>query len=155
MAMNADGERARLFPWSVMRGRHELTDEQWRGIEDLLPGKRGDPGRAGKDNRLFVNAVLYVARTGIPWRDLPERFGRWNTLWRRFDRWCAAGVWARLSTALDDADLEELHLDSTSIKTQQSAAGSRLRPDEKNRTPTSAAASDARVAAGPRRSTRR
>ena len=138
-----------------MRGRHELTDDQWREIEPLLPGKRGDPGRAGNDNRLFVNAVLYVARTGIPWRDLPERFGRWNTIWRRFDRWCAAGVWAALAAALGDADLEELHLDSTSIKAQQSAAGSRRKPGEKNRTRITAAPWDARVAAGPPRSTRR
>ena len=70
-----------------MQRRHALTDEQWERIQDLLPGKVGDPGRSGKDNRLFVDAVLYVAKTGVPWRDLPERFGHWNSVWRRFDRW--------------------------------------------------------------------
>lgn len=114
-----------------MRRRHELTDEQWARIEPLVPGREGDRGRSGVDNRLFLDAVLYVAKTGIPWRDLPERFGKWNTVWRRFDRWCAAGVWAKLADALGDAHLEELHLDSTSIKAQHSAAGSRTRPGEK------------------------
>jgi transposase len=114
-----------------MRRRHELTDEQWAAIEPSVPGREGDPGRHGVDNRLFLDAVLYVAKTGIPWRDLPERFGRWNSVWRRFDRWCASGVWATLADALGDADLEELHLDSTSIKAQHAAAGSRTRPGEK------------------------
>ena len=116
-----------------MLRRHELTDEQWAKIEPLVPGRKGDRGRHGADNRLFLNAVLYVAKTGIPWRDLPERFGKWNTVWRRFDRWCAAGVWGGLAGALGDAELEELHLDSTSIKAQLSAAGSRTRPGEKKR----------------------
>lgn len=114
-----------------MRRRHELTDEQWAKIEPLVPGREGDRGRSGEDNRLFLDAVLYVAKTGIPWRDLPERFGKWNTVWRRFDRWCSAGVWAELARVLDDAELDELHLDSTSIKAQHSAAGSRRAPGEK------------------------
>jgi len=138
-----------------MRHRHELTDQQWEKIEPFLPGRRGDPGRSGADNRMFVNAVLFVARTGIPWRDLPDRFGRWNSVWRRFDRWCAAGVWHRLATVLGDADLSELHLDSTTIKAQHSAAGSRLRPQEKKRKQISGAASVARVADGQPKSTRR
>jgi putative transposase len=70
----------------VMRRRHELTAEQWAAIEPRIPGCFGDPGRSGTDNRLFLDAVLYVAKTGVPWRDLPERFGKWNTVWRRFDR---------------------------------------------------------------------
>jgi transposase len=137
-----------------MHRRHELTDEQWVKIATLLPGREGDPGRTAVDNRLFVNAVLYVAKTGIPWRDLPPRLGNWNSIWRRFDRWCAAGVWAGLAGVLGDADLEELLLDSTSIKAQHSAAGSRTMPDEKKKTPTNAAAWAARVADGPPRSTR-
>lgn len=138
-----------------MRRRHELTDEQWSKIEYLVPGREGDPGRTAADNRLFVDAVFYIAKTGIPWRDLPERLGKWNSVWRRFDRWCAAGVWTRLSEALGDPDLEELQLDSTSIKAQHSAAGSRTKPDEKKRMPMRAAASAARAADGPRSSTRR
>jgi putative transposase len=75
-----------------MRRRHELTDRHWKKIQHLLPGKAGDPGRTAADNRLFVNAVLYVLKTGLPWEDLPTRFGKHNTVWKRFDRWCAAGV---------------------------------------------------------------
>lgn len=75
-----------------MRRRHELTDAQWVLIEPHLPGRQGDRGRTGANNRLFVDAVVYVARTGIPWRDLPERFGPWNSVWRRFDRWCKSEV---------------------------------------------------------------
>ena len=67
-----------------MRRRHELTDEQWEKIKDLLPGKVGDAGRTAADNRLFVNAVLFILKTGIPWADLPERFGKSNSVWRRF-----------------------------------------------------------------------
>jgi putative transposase len=139
-----------------MRRRHELTDQQWEQIGPLLPGRVGDPGRTAADNRLFVDAVLFVAKTGVPWRDLPERFGRWNSVWRRFDRWCAAGVWAELAGVLGEPNLAELHLDSTTVKAQHSAAGSRLlRPSEKKRRPTGDAASAAPVAAGRPRSTRR
>jgi transposase len=137
-----------------MYRRHELTDQEWEKIEGLLPGRKGDPGRSGADNRLFVNAVLFVARTGIPWRDLPERFGRWNSVWRRYDRWCAAGAWAKLATALGEPDLDELHLDSTTIKAQHSAAGSRLHPAEKKRMPTPGGAWAVRGADGQPRSTR-
>jgi len=138
-----------------MLRRHELTDGQWQKIERLLPGREGDPGRTAADSRLFVDAVLFVAKTGIPWRDLPGRFGKWNSVWRRFDRWCAAGVWPALAGALGEPDLNELHLDSTTVRAQHSAAGSRLRPGEKKRRPTPGAASAARAAAGRPRSTRR
>ena len=126
-----------------MLKRHELNEAQWEGIRDLVPGKESDPGRTGDDNRRFVNAVLYVARTGIPWRDLPERFGHWNSVWRRFDRWCARGVWTKIAAVLGGPDLEELHLDSTSVKVHQSACGSRRRSEEKKRRPTSDDASAA------------
>jgi putative transposase len=124
-----------------MRRRHELTDAQWEAVKDLVPGKLGDPGRTAADNRLFINAVLYVARTGIPWRDLPERFGNWNSVWRRFDRWAASGVWTRLAQVLGEPDLEELHLDSTVVKAHQCASGSRRKPGEKKTRPTSDAVS--------------
>lgn len=137
-----------------MRRRHELTDEQWAAIEPLLPGRAGDPGRTAADNRLFVDAVLFVAKTGVPWRDLPGRFGRWNSVWRRFDRWAAAGAWARLAGALGDPDLEELQLDSTTVRAQHSAAGSRRRPAERKRTPTPGGASAGPAAGGRPSSTR-
>ncbi len=135
--------------------RHALTDGQWEAIEPLLPGRAGDPGRTAADNRLFVDAVLFVAKTGVPWRDLPGRFGKWNTVWRRFDRWCAAGVWPALAAALGDPDLEELHLDSTTVRAQHAAAGSRLLPGEKKRRRTRGGASAAPAAAGRPRSTPR
>jgi len=125
-----------------MRRRHELTDEQWVRIKGQLPGKASDPGRTAADNRLFVNAVLYVLKTGIPWEDLPERFGKPNSAWKRYDRWCAAGVWERVAAALGDGELtgvstvtEELQLDSTSVKAHPTASTGRRLPEEKKVTP--------------------
>jgi len=103
--------------------RHEITDEQWNRIKDFLPGKPGDPGRTAVDNRQFINAVLWIARTGAPWRDLPERFGEWNSVFQRFNRWCKRGVWAQLLEHWKDPDLEYLMLDSTIIRAHQHAAG--------------------------------
>lgn len=120
-----------------MRRRHELTDTEWEAIKDLLPGKKGDPGRTAANNRLFVNAVLYVLKTGIPWEDLPARFGKPNTVWKRFDRWCASGVWERIAQALASPDLEEVQLDSTTIKAHPVASTGRREPEEKKRKPTS------------------
>lgn len=122
-----------------MRRRHELTDTQWQRIEHLLPGKSSDPGRTAADNRLFVNAVLYVLKTGIPWSDLPERFGKPNTVWKRFDRWSDAGVWEQVGRALGDADfvdaVEEVQLDSSSVKAHPTASTGRRSRGEKNSTP--------------------
>jgi transposase len=103
--------------------RHAITHEHWERIEDLLPGRAGDPGVTAKDNRLFVDAVLWIGKTGGPWRDLPERFGKSNSVWRRFDRWSTKGVWLRVFEALKDPDLEWLILDSTVIRAHQHAAG--------------------------------
>jgi putative transposase len=103
--------------------RYELSDEQWQRIEGLLPGREGCPGAHAEDNRLFVNAVIWIARTGAPWRDLPERFGNWNSVFQRFNRWAKAGVWQRVFEALRDPDLESLMLDSTTIRAHQHAAG--------------------------------
>lgn len=123
-----------------MRHRHELTDAQWKQIESLLPGKVVDPGRTAADNRLFVNAVLYVLHTGIPWADLPERFGKFNTAWKRYDRWGKTGVWERVGRALGNANLtaphQEVQLDSTSIKAHPTASTGRRLRGEKNKTPT-------------------
>jgi putative transposase len=82
--------------------RRELTDAQWHHIEPLIPGKAGDKGRHGKDNRLFVDAVLWLVRAGAPWRDLPEEFGKWNSVFKRFRRWGKKGVWKRLPQPLRD-----------------------------------------------------
>ena len=80
--------------------RRGLSDAQWQRIEKGLPGKNGDRGRSGADNRLFVDAVLWVLRTGSPWRDLPEEFGNWNSVFQRFRRWAKKGVWESLFNAL-------------------------------------------------------
>jgi transposase len=106
-----------------MRRRHEISDTDWDRIKDLLPGQPGQHGGVAQDNRRFVNAVLWIARTGAPWRDLPERFGPWNSAWRRFDRWANKGVWARVMGALRDEDLEWLILDSTAVRAHPCAAG--------------------------------
>lgn len=104
--------------------RKILREDQWKRIEQMLPGKSSDPGRTGVDNRLFVEAVLWVARTGSPWRDLPEEFGPWNSVYKRFARWSNRGVWHRVFAALAiDADFEEIFLDSTIVRAHQHAAG--------------------------------
>ncbi|MEZ6124269.1 MAG: IS5 family transposase [Planctomycetaceae bacterium] len=121
-----------------MSARHTLTDERWNRIKDLLPGKDGDPGRSGQDNRLFIDAVLFVLKTGVPWRDLPEQFGNWNSVWRRYDRWCENGIWKQIVKELSDLDLEELQLDSTSIKVHLAAIGGRREFDEKKKMPIAA-----------------
>ena len=108
-----------------MGHRHAIADEDWGRIERLLPGRKGAPGRNAKDNRLFMDAVLWIAKTGVPWRDLPERFGLWNTVWKRFDRWARKGVWRMLFDAFRDPDLECLVLDSTVIRAHQHAAGAK------------------------------
>jgi putative transposase len=104
--------------------RRELTDANWQSIEQLVPGKPGDRGRHGKDNRLFVDAVLWLVRSGAPWRDLPEEFGKWNTVFQRFRRWAKKGIWAHIFETLRiNPDLECLIIDSTVVRAHQHAAG--------------------------------
>ena len=107
--------------------RHAISDEHRERIKDLLPGRAGDPGVTAKDNRLFVDAVLRIARTGAPWRDLPARFGPWGSVWKRSDRWSAKGVWKRVFEALQDPDPEWIILDSTVVRAHQHAAGAEKR----------------------------
>jgi putative transposase len=106
--------------------RRELTDEQWEGIEQLVPGKKGDKGRAGEDNRLFVDAVLWILRTGAPWRDLPSEFGNWNSTYVRFRRWARNRVWESLfRTLADHPDFEHVMIDATIVRAHQHAAGAK------------------------------
>ena len=107
--------------------RYAISDEHWARIEPLLPGKPSDPGRTARDNRAFIDAVLWIARTGAPWLDLPARFGKPNTAFQRFNRWSKRGVWLRLHAELQDPDLEWLMLDSTTVRAHQHAAGARKR----------------------------
>jgi putative transposase len=101
-----------------------LRDDQWERIERLLQGKAGDRGRSGVNNRLFIEAVLWIARTGSPWRDLPIEFGPWNSVYVRFARWSDKNVWKNIFAVLrEDADFEEIYLDSTVIRAHQHSAG--------------------------------
>src|SRR5258708_11136306 len=117
--------RFRVLARSQVMGikRYELSEEQWLRIEPLLPGKAGDPGRSGTDNRLFVNGCLWVLRSGAHWCDLPERYGQWKTVHKRFSRWAHAGEWERVFAALTlDRDNRYLMLDSTLVRAHQQAA---------------------------------
>ena len=76
--------------------RKLLRNDQWEGIKDLLPGKKGDPGKTGGDKRLLIEAVLWIARTGSPWRDLLPAFGNWHSVYRRHSPWGKKGVWKLL-----------------------------------------------------------
>ena len=111
-----------------MPHRHAICDNDWERLKGLLPGKATDPGVTAKDNRLFIDAVLWVGKTGAPWRDLPERFGDWNNAWRRFDRWARKGIWQKVFEALQDPDLGWLILDGTIIRAHPHAAGAKKRP---------------------------
>ncbi len=104
--------------------RHGLRDDQWERIQDLLPGRTGHVGVTAKDNRLFVDAVLYRYRAGIPWRDLPERYG--PAVHTRFTRWAKSGVWATLFQHLaEDTDPEYAMIDSTIVRAHQHSAGAK------------------------------
>ena len=117
-----------------------LSDQQWNSISGLIIGRPDQRGSTGRDNRMFVEGVLWIVRTGSPWRDLPEAFGEWNSVFRRFSRWSQKGVWQHIFDAMsDDPDFEYLIIDSTIIRAHQHASGAKgglkIRP------------SDARVAA--------
>ena len=106
--------------------RTVLSDVQWERIAPLLPGKKGDPGRSGENNRRFVEGVLWVVRTGAPWRDLPDCFGKWFSVWKRFRRWALKGVFERLFQALsDEPDFEYALIDDTIIKVHRHATGAK------------------------------
>ncbi len=105
--------------------RHALTDEQWARLEPLLP-KRAEGRHATRGDRLFVDAVIYRAKTGIPWRDLPERFGPWKSVYNRFRNWAAKDVWAQVFRELrieDDDDGIGSIADGTTVRAHQDASG--------------------------------
>jgi transposase len=109
-----------------MARRYAIRDDQWQKIESLLPGRAETVGVTAKDNRLFVDAVLYRYRAGIPWRDLPERFGDWKNVQRRWSRWAIRGVWARVfKTLAADADNEYAMIDATIVRAHQHSAGAK------------------------------
>ena len=115
--------------------RHEMTDKQWERIKGLLPPERKPVGgRPAKDNRVMLNGIIYWLATGVPWRDLPERFGPWESVYGRFRAWTLQGVWERALAALIEQDVVDdstLMLDSTTIKVHQHASGSKKGPTKK------------------------
>lgn len=109
-----------------MGRRYALEDKQWERIKDMLPGRQGHVGVTAKDNRLFVEAVLYRYRAGIPWRDLPQRFGDFRVVHLRHSRWSKTGVWQRIFERLaQDADNEWAMIDSTIVRAHQHSAGAK------------------------------
>lgn len=110
----------------MVRGR--MTDEEWAFFEPFLVRASGVGGRPPADHRRVLDGILWIARTGAPWRDLPDEFGNWNSVWRQFRRWTTAGVWDLLLQALADGggDADTLQMiDSTIIRAHHCAAGAR------------------------------
>ena len=115
--------------WEAVLGVMErlvLSDAAWERMAPLIIGRPDQKGSTGRDNRMFVEGVLWIVRTGSPWRDLPEAFGDWNSVFRRFSRWSIKGVWWRIFEAMsDDPDFEYLIVDSTIVRAHQHAAGAK------------------------------
>lgn len=106
--------------------RHDISDNVWTLLEPHLPGRVGAWGGVARDNRLFINAVFWILRTGAPWRDLPGDYGDWKNTHRRFCRWRDKGIWeALLEQLVTDPDFEWLMIDATHIKVHPHAAGAR------------------------------
>ena len=104
--------------------RHELSAELWAAVEPLLPAEAGRPSKRGDRN--FINAVLWIAKTGAQWRDLPERFGPWKTIYNRFHRWSNRDIWRQIfrAASVSDEDVAGI-LDSTVIRAHQDSSGGR------------------------------
>ena len=112
--------------------RYALRDDQWDRIKDFLPGREGHVGGTAADNRLFVEAVLYRYRAGIPWRDLPERFGDWKIVHQRFSRWAKSRVFERIFKLLaSEHGNEYMIIDAIAVRAHQHSAGARKKTASK------------------------
>jgi transposase len=116
----------------MSKKRHEMSDEQWQQVEPLLPPQKPKTGRSNLDHRMVINGIIWILRTGAPWRDLPERYGKWQTVSSRFYRWQKRGIWDRLLAELQqlkDAkgqlDWEVHYVDGSVIRAHQHAAGAK------------------------------
>ena len=143
-----------------MRRRHEMTDEEWARLEPLLPPRQA--GKPRKDDRLVINAILWKLATGAPWRDLPERYGPWRTVYTRFRRWTRGGGWDQIFAAVQrqadaagEADWELHFVDGTVIRAHQHAAGAQGGTRKRRRSGAARAASRPRFTCGPRAAARR
>jgi transposase len=112
--------------------REEVTDHQWEKLQPLLPPQKPRTGRPAEDHRRIINGILWIDRTGAPWRDLPERYGSWSTVASRFYRWQKAGVWQKILAALqqqadaaDQLDWSKHDVESTMIRAHQHAVGAK------------------------------
>ncbi len=106
--------------------RHDISDKVWSILSPLLPGQQGGWGAVAKDNRLFINAVFWILRTGSPWRDLPSSYGDWKNTHRRFSRWRDNGIWERiLERLINNPDFKWLMIDSTYIKVHMHGTGAK------------------------------
>jgi transposase len=111
-----------------MNNRGELTDRQWEKLKAVLPPQKPKTGRPAQDHRRIINGILWILRTGAPWRDLPERYGPWPTVYSRFYRWRKAGIWDKIFCALQAQgaiDWEVHFVDSTIVRAHQHAAGAK------------------------------
>ncbi len=111
---------------SLAHRRHDISDELWNKIESNLPGQKGCWGGIARDNRTFINAVMWIFRTGAPWRDLPPDYGNWKNVHRRFCRWRDNGIWENLLNIFINApDFEWLMIDSTFVKIHKAGLGAK------------------------------
>ena len=115
-----------------MGHRGELTDQQWERLKPLLPPEKPETGRPNADHRRIIDGILWRERTGAPWRDLPERYGPWSTVYSRFWRWRVAGIWDRIFAAVQQqadaaaaVDWGVQFVDGTVIRAHQHAAGAK------------------------------
>jgi transposase len=140
-----------------MRHRGELTDQEWERLEPLLPAEKPETGRPNVDHRRIINGILWRERTGAPWRDLPERYGPWSTVYSRFWRWRVAGVWDRVFAAVQrqadaagEVDWAIQFVDGSVIRAHQHAAGAKGGLQKRRRWGAARAASRPRCTSRPR-----
>ena len=119
-----------------MGRRHALTAEQWAQIAPLLPPEVGRAARPAKPNRLMVEGMVWILRTGAPWRDLPRHFGPWKSVYTRFRRWTQQGIWAQVLEKLSEQqDRESYLIDATIVRAPQDATGAKKGGRKRSATP--------------------
>lgn len=140
-----------------MGHRGELSNAQWERLAGLLPPEKPAVGRPNAEHRVVLDGILWKLRTGAPWRDLPERYGPWSTVYSRFFRWRRAGVWDRLFAAVParadaagELDWEVHSVDGTVVRAHRHAAGAKGGTPRRRRSAGAGAASRPRSTCGPR-----
>lgn len=115
--------------------RYEIRDDQWEKIKDLLlPERKPQGGRPPKDHRHMLNAMLWIAHTGASWRDLPDYYGSWSSVYSRFRRWQIAGIWDKILEHVSiEPDWESVMIDATIVRVHQHGSGAKGGPQASNR----------------------